>query len=237
MRKLWKPLLLLATIAIMGFGMLNTGAWFTDTETSQLANLNAGTLSIDGPGMVSQNLGEIDDVYPGWVSDPVVITIKNDGSLPLAWFGNFTATGSMLKNAIYIYSAKMEFFDSDGEEWETADTFITKGVGSGLHPSWYNTLASQSRYGVITLDVWDGNNGMGSAPYEHIGALLPGNYYKLTLQFAMAEEAGNEYQGTGTLDLGFTVQATQITQGALNAIGQGNHLSWMNAQITKQTQP
>jgi hypothetical protein len=171
---------------------------------------------------------------PGDKTGDVVIIIENNGTLPLAWFGDLIVSNSVLKNAIYIDYAQMEFLPAS---WETTDNFILNGVGSGPYPGWYNTLANQSAFGVVTLNVFDANNGMGSTPYEFMGALKPGYSYKLTLRFGFAEGAGNEYQGAGPMTIAFKADATQITAGALNAIGANfgtYHLTWMNDQIAKQ---
>ena len=237
MKKLWKPALLLAAIAIMAIGMLGSGAWFTDTTTQETGVISSGTLSIDDAKVGTLVLGSLDNMAPGDVTEDVVIIIENNGTLPLAWFGDLVVSNSVLKNAIYIDYAQMEFLAPGGGSWEPTDNFISDGVGAGLYPGWYNTLAASSAFGVVTLDKFDGNNGMGSTPYEFMGALKPGYSYKLTLRYGFAEGAGNEYQGKGPLNLSFKVDATQITAGALDALQAGfgtNHLTWLNLQIAKQ---
>jgi hypothetical protein len=153
MTKYLKPALLLAAVAIMAIGMLGSGAWFTDTATNQTAALSSGTLSIDDGKVAEFSLGAITNMAPGDVTDEVTIIIKNNGTLDLAWFGDLIVSGDLdLKDAIYIDYAKMEFFDPDGVgQWEPVDNFITNGVGSGPYPSWFNTLAGQSPFGVVTL--------------------------------------------------------------------------------------
>lgn len=226
--KKYMVLAVFAMIAIMALGMLNTGAWFTDTATTEAVGLKAGTLVLDDNGFAEFDLGEIDNVYPGWVSDPVSITIENAGSLDLAWFGDLVIGSSMLKDAIYIKEAKMEFLNTVGtpDIWETTDTFIVDGYGY-LHTA--NQFAS--------LVNFDGNPSMAPGTgYEHMGALKPNYAYRLTYTFAMVEDAGNEYQGAGPLTLRFKVDATQINVTAMNALKSplGNHFDWMNDQIEKQ---
>jgi hypothetical protein len=237
MNKLWKPALLFAAIAVMAIGVLSSGAWFTDTASGTGAELYSGTLSIDDAKLSIAELGTVSNMAPGDVTDEAVIVIKNDGTIPLAWFGDLVVSNSYLKDAIYIEYAQMEFLAPDGvTTWEPTDNFITDGVGSGPYPAWYDTLAGMSTFGVVTLDVFDGNNGMGSAPYEFMGALNPGYRYKLTLRFGFAGGAGNDYQGRGPLNLSFKVEATQVTADALNAFesGFGTHETWLNAQLAKQ---
>jgi hypothetical protein len=167
-----------------------------------------------------------------------VITITNTGSMPLAWFGDLVVDGdAKLKEAIYIDYALMQF---EGGTWaEADDNFILDGVGSGPYPGWYDTLASQSGFGVVSLNVFDGNSGMGVAPYEFKGALKPGFSYKLTLRFGFAEGAGNDYQGEGPVNVSFKVFATQVNADAIDAhqagLSVGADLPWMQTQLNNQT--
>jgi len=234
MKKLWKPALLLAAIAIMAYGVIGSGAWFTDSATGDVATVSSGTLSIDDGKVVEVPLATITNVEPGWVSDEVVIQIVNNGSINLAWFGNLIIEGGgILNEALYIDYAKMEFLG-----WtEPTDTFIFDGVGAGDYPGWYDYIATLSPFGVVTLKNFDGTGAMlPGTEYEFMGALIPTNSYKLTLKFGMAELAGNEYQHLGPLTIKFKVDATQVKEGAmlaqtgLSAID----MTWFNTQITNQ---
>ena len=231
-----------------------TMAWFTDSDTAGSATFTAGTLKID----VSDGLTAFYDLLqvgskhgnmnPGDVYEEIVLEIENTGTKNLAWFGNWTATvdtgednevTDVLLDAIYIHSAKMEFLRPDSTEWEPMDQFITNGVGSGLYPGWYNTLAAQGPFPVVSLRSWLDNNGMGTTPYEHMGALKPGHKYRLTVQFGFYFGADNNYQGdvAGPVTVGFSVDAAQVNKDALNAFQTNfgtNHYNWLAAQIAKQ---
>jgi len=215
MNKLWKPALLIAALAVMMFGMISSGAWFTATDTTSATTIQAGTLYIDAEQTVPAaiDLTKLANMAPGDVSGPVVITIQNTGSLPLYWAGDLTMSGwEEMKDVIYIDYAQMEFLG-----WsEPTDNFIANGVGAGAYPSWYNGLAASDPFGVISLKTFDGNNGMGTAPYEFEGALMPGNSYKLTLKFGMVGQADNSYMGK-YINVGFKVDATQPKQAAITA--------------------
>ncbi len=231
-----------------------TMAWFTDKDDAGAATFTAGTLKID----VSDGLATFEgllpeskhgNMNPGDVYDEIEIIIENNGSKKLGWVGNWTVTqvdsqlSDALLDGIYIKTMKMEFL-SPGEnlDWETADQFITDGVGSGDYSNWYNTLANMSSFDrkVVTLRNWIDNNGMGVTPNEHMGALMPGYKYKLTVQFAFHEECGNDYQGdvASPVEVGFEVKATQIVAEALEKeLGLPNassHEDWMLKQIAKQ---
>jgi predicted ribosomally synthesized peptide with SipW-like signal peptide len=235
---------ILASIVVIGILALAMGygtySYFTSTKTSTSNTFTAGTLSISLGESETTEIS-IGNMAPGDVTGDWVITIKNDGSLPLAWFGNWIIDGdSKLKEAIYIDYAKMEFLKPDGvSTWEPTDNFITNGVGSGPYPGWFNYLASQSKFGVVTLDVWDGNNGMGTTPYEHAGALKPGYSYRLTVRFGFAAGADNTYQGMGPLTINLKVDATQVNAGAIgqlpiNPSAIPGLVDWLNVQLAKQ---
>lgn len=232
MKKLWKPTLLLAALIIMAIGMLNSGAWFTDTVSTPKETVVAGTLSIqDGP-LFELDLGELGNMAPGDVTDPVSIIIKNDGSLDLVWVGDLVVEGnSILKEAIYIETGKMDF------SWpEKDDPFITNGQGSGDYPGAYNAIAKMNRFGLVGLDKFDGTSAMGVAPYEFTGALKPGQSYTLTLAFGMASGADNAYQGLGDLKIGFAVKATQYNQEAMRGwhLPTLNNYAWYGTQLKNQ---
>jgi hypothetical protein len=239
MRKLFKPALLLATVGVLAFGLLSSGAWFTDTATSNTATISSGTLSIADGQVNTLPIGTIANMAPGDVTPDAEIIIQNNGTLDLAWFGNLIVGGDTdLKNAIYIDYAQMEFLSpGSAPNWEPTDNFIANGVGAGPYPAWFNSLAALSAFDVVTLDVFDGNNGMGSTPWEFMGALKPGYSYKLTLRFGFAGGAGNTYQNQGPMTISLQVDATQIASGALDAVQAGfgtTHLTWLNQQIAKQ---
>ena len=227
----------LITVALAGIG---TYAYFSDTETSPASSFTAGTLELNGPGIDNFNLGTIGNMAPGDKTGDAVVYIQNVGSIPLGWFGDLVVTGdSTLYQAIYIDYALMQF---EGGSWaEPDDNFILAGRGSGSYPGAYNTAANLSPFGVITLNNFDGQNFMGSAPYEFMGALKPYFAYRLTLKFGFAPGAGNGYQGLGPLNVSFNVAATQVKAEAIQILvptfGAGvaaSHATWMTNQLANQ---
>ena len=200
-----------------------TGAFFTDTETSSASTFTAGTLELDmnGNGAASAWTLPLGNVVlnPGQETGTETINIGNFGTTNLAWVGHFNTGGNvaMLDN-VYIKSAKMEFLNSNGSEWLTADQFITDGTGSATDPgenAYYDALAA-AHGGVITLAAWNGDNGMGAGNGVQMGALKPGNKYRFTFTLAMKDDADNSIQGQA-LSLSYTVDATQINKDAINA--------------------
>ena len=226
---------------------VGTQAWFSDTKTGPGGTFTAGTLILDDAGFASFDLGTITGhMAPGDLTNTVVITIKNDGTLPLAWFGGLEVSGgALLREAIYIDYGQMEFVPKVGGIWnEPTDNFITAGIGSGTYASSFGYLATppESKFGVISLEAWDDNALMTPGfPYEHMGALDPGYSYRLTLGFGFAKLAGNEYQGDvdgpQPVTIIFKVYATQVNAEALDALKSGLsiYLPWMNTQLANQS--
>jgi predicted ribosomally synthesized peptide with SipW-like signal peptide len=251
-----KKLLFTIMACVLSLGLVGGAfAYFTDTETSSTNSFTAGTLTLDSAGIASATPIVISCMAPGDVTGEYVITIKNTGCIDLAWLGDWQFTGGGgtpdLMDALYIDYAKMEFLASDGTtvwlddattgyEADGSDIFIMNGVGHGPYPSWYNTLAAASTFGLLSLNKWNNNAGMvpGSV-YEHAGALKQGYSYKLTVKFGFASGAGNTYQNLGPVTAKLVVNATQIVASQIQALTGGwpyGDLSWLNAQIADQTE-
>ncbi len=237
-KKFFVTLAVLGLIGVMAYGMIGSGAWFTDGATSNPSTLYSGTLSINDTALSTATV-TVPNMAPGDKTQDVVILITNNGSIPLIWFGNLQVNGSdLLKEAIYIDYALMQF---EGGNWaEADDNFIKDGVGDGLYPGAYDNMAADGLFEKISLAVFDGTNAMGTTPYEFVGALKPGYAYRLTLRFGFAEKAGNEYQAKGPLTITFKADATQVTEGAINALhptleaGPLYWVNWANGQIANQ---
>ena len=228
-------------------------AYFTDTETSSTNSFTAGTLTISDTGITSAGPIVITCMAPGDVTDKLVYTIENDGCLDLIWFADWQFTSTVdthdLMDALYIDYAKMEFLNpaetavwldeaipANGYETDGSDLFILDGVGHGPYPTWYNTLAALSGFGVVTLTNWDDNNGMGTTPYEHVGALKAGYKYRLTVKFGFAPGASNDYQGEGPVTVKLVVDAIQLNLDQLTTKGYPALWTWLNNQIADQTE-
>jgi len=245
MKKLWKPALILAAIAIMAIGMLGSGAWFSDSATSTATTISSGTLSIDDAKLNTLTIANLTNMAPGDVTTTAEIVIENNGNLNLAWFGNLIVSDSDLKNVIYIEDAQMEFLSPTNANWQSVpypapwgfgtDHFIKEGKGFGPYPTTWTGPDN-----LATLTVFDGNSGMApGTPYEFMGALKPGYKYKLSLRFGFYEGAGNFYQAQGPMTISLNVDATQINVKAMEALypSLGNMFGWMNNQILDQVEP
>lgn len=226
MKKLWKPTLILAAVAIMAFGTLGSGAWFSDSAASPESALSSGTLKINEALLTTATLGTLDNMAPGDKTENVVIAIQNDGTLPLFWVGKLVVTGDVfMQEAIYIDNAKMEFV---GGAWdEPTDQFLTDGIGSGLYPDAYNVDVAKNAFGKMGLNVFGLNNYMGVTPNQFMGVLKPGYAYRLTLNFGFAEAAGNAYQDREPVNISFEVNAMQPKAGAIKAYDATIDTGWL----------
>ena len=243
-----------------------TMAWFTDTDNAGSATFTAGILSVDvndGLNALNQTavMPTITRMNPGEEYGEVIIDIVNNGNKKLAWFGDWTFTpgtpGSVkLMEGIVIKTMKMEMLTPDGsggwklwnnDPWYAGYNFIEKGRGAGPHASEkaeYDRFADMStEFKMITLNNWEDNVGMApQTPFEHMGALKPGNKYRLTVKFEFPASAGNAYQGNAVgvspITIGFAVKATQVHVDAINTeIGYNLgtlQIGWMEDQIDAQ---
>jgi len=231
-------ILTLALAATALLAMAWTGAWFSGTKTSTGETFTAGTLKLDGEGFTTFDLGDIvSNMAPGDLTKDATITIKNSGSLPLVWLGDWEITGgNKLRQAIYIDYAKMEFLKPDNTSWLDSDEFIKNGRGSGNWPTEYNNIADLNKFHVVGLDVWDGFTGMNTQPYQHVGILKPGYSYKLTVRFGFAKDAGNEYQGdvVDPVNIRLRVDATQANSEALKMLTSWSDWAWLNGLLALQ---
>ena len=250
-----KILLSVATIALVTVVSVKaTSAFFTDTDTSTGNVLSSGTFemnvndNVPGDDTFSINLGDTSAMVPGSSTNLATVTMLNQSSTNLGWFGYFSWTGNPeMADKIYIKTAKMEFLKPDGvSTWTPEDDFITNGTGSGAYGAYYTALAGTDPTGKISLTTWNSivkNNMMGTGGGVFTGALKPGYKYRLSIQLGMDTSADNSYQGK-SLNLVFNVKSTQVDAGALTSLDTGDSqisiaapsdiVTWMNTQIASQ---
>ena len=95
MRKLWKPIVLLAAIVVMVIGVLGSGAWFSDKEVSPNNTFVAGTLDLKVNGADTPvTIFNVKNMKPG--DQPSgSITLNNTGSIG----GNLSISDVSVKNS------------------------------------------------------------------------------------------------------------------------------------------
>jgi predicted ribosomally synthesized peptide with SipW-like signal peptide len=206
--------LVMAGTLTIGAAAAGTYAWFTGYAKSTVNSITAGTINLDVNGSSSTNgafniplrtdgLVQPGDILTtGDVDGFSTITVKNNGSLPLASFGRFTIDGDTgLADDIKIIDYKVEFLDAEGQPTGRIDSFITNGVPSN------NQFASN-------LKAWvdgDGALDIPGASWD-MEALRPQESYKLT--FRLEYDTAAKDQGK-TCKVGFEVKATQVNSNAL----------------------
>ncbi|BDI23888.1 CalY family protein [Herbiconiux sp. L3-i23] len=178
------------TAGLAGAAFQSTGAWFTDSKTSNLNTVTAGTLSLGNLGDGTNGLIQSTNSYPmtdaqatALVSDApeTVIKVRNTGSLPLK------ATVA-LTNATIAKST----------------TNIATGTPSKslVKVSTYN--AASNTWGTpVTLDAFVSSSTTQFANLE----VAPNATREIKLRVFFGENAGNEYQGA---TVGFDAKAEAI---------------------------
>lgn len=259
--KIFKSLSLIAAAVALIVGA--TYAYFSDSVTSSENTFSSGTLSINDSKLTDAVELEIENMAPGDVSDEYSVVIENNGTINLAWLGDWQFSGGDggsvdLKDALYIDYAKMEFLSPTDDNWlddstlgyepDGSDIFIEDGVGHGPYPGPYTALIG-GPLSVLSLNQWNNNSTMvPSSDYEHAGALKPNYKYRLTVKFGFAPSAGNDYQNLGPVTAKLQVNATQINTDALQDQGvpaatadEWTKLTpttgWLHNQIADQIEP
>lgn len=77
--------LLVAGVMVLGVTIgMSTGAWFTDSKTSNANVFKAGTLKLGAPGCITSEM-TLNNIYPNWTSGEKEVTIQNNGSIDLKY--------------------------------------------------------------------------------------------------------------------------------------------------------
>jgi len=195
-----------------------TMAWFTDEENPEQITFTAGTLditvsgkgvSVDEEGNLIINFGDVSNMAPGDLTDPVTINVKNTGSLDIGLFRKFSVEGD-LADALKVYNLTVS-------DWSGVWNMVWNGVvRSGSAPA--NLLELCTWPDQVEAPNTDGWFGIA------LGTDATNNFYNTTLQFQFDKEAGNEYQGkTATFKIEF--KATQKNEEAIKAL-MGEDYPW-----------
>lgn len=214
-RKSLLSLVLAGSLAIGG--AVGSYAWFTSNATSTANTFHAGTIKVD----VNNSNGNEDnhfaipfksgliqpsDVITTGENGYSTITVKNNGTLPMATFGRFTlANDDGLAKDIKITDYKVDFYNADKTKKSRVDNFIENGV---------------DKVGGFNLDLkgWVDKNGPqdipGTAWDEE--ALKPGEYFTITFKLVYDANAVDQDK---KCDLGYEVKTTQVNADAITNLG------------------
>lgn len=190
-----------AAVGVMGLGLTNTGAWFTDQETTDVS-ASAGTLNINLGGEASTSVS-VGPLFPGEETRPYTLKIVNPGTPTNATVRYQISTENGAGDLIGALQVRLEhgncvtgFEDPRGSgqpdaPWVTDITPVTDDVGPQM-------------VGASPQLLFDSDDSVAG-----VNGLAKNNTHCYTLWFSMPDSAGNGYQGdTGTFDV--VVDATQL---------------------------
>lgn len=167
--------LALLLVAVMAFGALGSGAWFTSIKTTSSSSISAGTLAITvdaGPFTVS-NLQPAE--ADGWV-DVGLVHVKNTGTLPLMFQGYLTKTGGSNLDDVLLTRVVLNPQSSPG---------MTKQYG----PAESQLFADELFWKLYATNNKLLDTETGAVPMD------PGYECYYLLQVRLPETVGNTYQG------------------------------------------
>jgi len=240
---------LMAVMITVGLVGIGTYAYFSDTETSTVNTLTAGTLKLDvngngSTGTFNMVIGKIGNMAPGDITDWVTVTVYNTGSIDAATFGRFTLAGAGtpdLSGALNFYEYRAQYFKADASpivgRWATKDPYF----GTTANEDWFIKEGDASKFisiasGDPNLYNWVNGSGPEDVPgtaWDEEG-VKAGGYYVLSFRLQMDPLAGNDYQGK-TITVGYEVKATQLNTDAILALGLGgslNDFNYVNDYVT-----
>ena len=193
-----------AAVGVMGLGLTNTGAWFTDEESSSVA-ATAGTLDIVLGGEASSHV-DVGPLYPGEETRPYTFKVVNPPTNPAGTNATVRyqiSTEEMSGNLSGALQVRLEhgscvtgFVDPRGsgdadEPWVTDINPVTDSVGPQM-------------VGVSGQLLFDSAHSVAGT-----AGLGYNSTHCFTLWFSMPANAGNGYQSAfGEFDI--VVNATQL---------------------------
>lgn len=214
-RHMWKILLAVGLIALMGFGAVGTQAWLSDTETSVENRVTGGILNI-----------QIADNNEGW-KDGNPVTASWTSPVNLDGGVEFTTDVIKLRNVgnvdakyVYLKLYDLACFDGEHPESETGDPgvcnvatqveVVSVSEWNDTRGSWDTTVIDASWAGYwsvpypVTLPDLIGAVGVGCDPNSQFKlyneGLTPylaagGGQGQVKMTFRVKESIGDEYQG------------------------------------------
>lgn len=197
----------------------------------------AGTLNVDAAVGGAYNVAPVNigHLAPGEITGDKTFTIKNTGDIDAATFARFTMSNDTgLAGALKIYDYRVEYFKANGSpatRWNAAD--FDPYFGTAINEDYFIKNGDISKWtaigGATSLNNWVNGSGpldiMGTAWDEE--GLPAGAYYVVHVKFQMDPNAGNEYMGK-TVNVGYEVKATQLTEEALAAFGYPGHFTYLS---------
>ncbi|MDF2531706.1 MAG: Camelysin metallo-endopeptidase [Clostridia bacterium] len=217
-----KVIISLVLVALMGFGTaIGTFAWFTSTATSNNNVFTAGTIALDVNGQTdgsfdialnNSGLVQPGDILTGGDNGIAMITVKNNGNLPMGTFSRFTlANDTGLLDDMKITDYAVEYYGSNGQLKKT----ISRKTGID---NWFaNGVKLNTAVNANNMRQWITGNGPEDIPSTawDMELLKPQEYY--IVKFKLVYDTAAEDQGK-TCNIGFEVKSTQFNIDAIKAL-------------------
>ncbi len=213
----------------------STFAWFTDSVTTGVNKIQAGTLDIelweatytDENTFTEVNISESNTpVFTGELWEPgyldfTNLTVKNVGNLAVKIKANIVPVGEVgkLAEVIDVYVVTYPLMAAEYEAWGTPSKFNVRDLINGFEFTPYITSMGSDYYAkrvtyLGTLkEVIENQTNLMDEQIIQAGKDSKGRYnnYQINIALKMQETAGNDYQGKTAGDFDIRVLATQAS--------------------------
>ncbi|WBW96186.1 hypothetical protein [Oceanirhabdus sp. W0125-5] len=233
--------IIILSIVIIIITARTTTAWFTSEILSEISKITSGTMNV----IVNDKSKNFDlnvktthifpNDYIGLADDnSVVVNIKNNGSIPIFYTGNFTfSKKNKLSYGLFFEELKREIF-SPSEEQVMEEVYILhsnvtekyKLIGEKIDIFDVNGKSVKGGDGVISLNEWcEISNTIAALNKGYcVGVLKPGYYEKWTYKIKFHRDCSYTPHGGKSLQLRYKVNSTQFNQDAVKELIKRNKI-------------
>ena len=233
--------IILLCIIIFIITARTTTAWFTSEILSELSNITSGTMNVVVNDKTKNfNLSvKTTHIFPndyiGLSNDnSVEVNIKNNGSIPIFYSGNFSfSMKNKLGYGLFFEELKREIFNS-ADERQLEEIYILHSnvtekyelIGDKIDKFDINGKGSRGGDGIVSLREWkDNNNTMAGINKGYcVGALKPGYYEKWTYKIKFHRDCAYIPHAGKSLKMRYKVSSTQFEEGAVMELVKSNKI-------------
>ena len=233
--------IIILCIVIIIITARTTTAWFTSEILSELSKITSGTMNVvvnDKDKKFDLNI-KTTHIFPNdyiGLSDDnsVVVNIKNNGSIPIFYSGNFSfSMKNKLGYGMVFEELKREIFNS-ADERQMEEIYISHSnvtekyelIGGKIDKFDINGKGARGGDGIISLREWKDNNNTiaGINKGYSIGALKPGYYEKWTYKIRFHRDCLYRPHAAKSLKMRYKVSSTQFEQDAVMELVKSNKI-------------
>ncbi len=233
--------IIILSIIIIIITARTTRAWFTSEILSELTKITSGTMNVV-VNDVNKNFNlniKTTHIFPndyiGLSNDnSVVVNIKNNGSIPIFYTGNFSfSVKNKLGYGLVFEELKREIFNSS-EEKQMEEVYILHSnitekyelIGDKIDKFDVNGKGVRGGDGIISLREWsDNNNTMAGINKGYcVGALKPGYYEKWTYKIRFHRDCLYVPHAGKSLQMRYKVSSTQFDEDAVMELVKSNKI-------------